>query len=100
MREASGSWLTVEYCRKSKCNVSQEQREELIQRMVEILRGVFFFFEKMYVFLICSASLPLFERDFSNNTTTVLDKIKYRDGHFQDKALKDRVLSFISHKKS
>ncbi|KAF1802214.1 hypothetical protein FB192DRAFT_1422187 [Mucor lusitanicus] len=38
VRETSGNWITVGYCRKSKCNVSQEQRAKLIQRMAEILK--------------------------------------------------------------
>lgn len=91
VRETSGNWLTVGYCRKSKCNVSQEQRVKLIQRMVEILK-VKCLCEKVYVSPICSASSLLLERDFSNNTATVMDKIKYKDGHFQGKSSKDRVL--------
>ncbi|ORE17291.1 hypothetical protein BCV71DRAFT_244112 [Rhizopus microsporus] len=83
VRETSGNWLTVGYCRKSKCNVSQEQRVKLIQRMVEILK-VKCLCEKVYVSPICSASSLLFERDFSNKTATVMDKVKYKDGHFQD----------------
>ncbi|KAF1796182.1 hypothetical protein FB192DRAFT_1405552 [Mucor lusitanicus] len=82
VRETSGNWLTVAYCRKSKCNVSQEQRVKLIQRMVEILK-VKCLCEKVYVSPVCFASSLLLERDFSNNTATVMDKNKYKDGHFQ-----------------
>ncbi|ORE04826.1 hypothetical protein BCV72DRAFT_250978 [Rhizopus microsporus var. microsporus] len=92
VREASGNWLTVEYCRRSKYNVSQEQRAKLIQRMTEILK-VICLCEKMYVPPpIFSTISPLLECDFSNNIAIVLGKIKYRDGHFQGKALKGRVL--------
>ncbi|KAG0739092.1 hypothetical protein G6F57_011518 [Rhizopus arrhizus] len=51
--------------------------------MVEILK-VKCLCEKVYVSPICSASSFLLERDFSNNTATLLDKIKFKDGHFQD----------------
>jgi hypothetical protein len=67
--------------------------------MVEILE-VRCLCEKVYVSPICSASSSLLERDFSNNTATLLDKIKYKDGHFQGKALKDRVLPSYLIKKS
>lgn len=59
--------------------------------MVEILK-VKCLCEKVYVSPICSASSFLLERDFSNSTATLLDKIKFKDGHFQGRALKDRVL--------
>ncbi|KAI8093742.1 uncharacterized protein BX664DRAFT_385119 [Halteromyces radiatus] len=60
-----------------------KQRVKLIQRMVEILK-LKCLCKKVYVSPICSASSLLLERDFSNNTATVMDKIKYKDGHFQD----------------
>ncbi|CEG74320.1 hypothetical protein RMATCC62417_09556 [Rhizopus microsporus] len=83
-----GLWMLKEEhrpgcCRKSKCNISQEQQAKLIQRMTEILK-VRYLCEKMYVSPIFSTISPLLERDFSNNTATVLDKIKYKDGHFQE----------------
>ncbi|KAI9006666.1 hypothetical protein CLU79DRAFT_564284 [Phycomyces nitens] len=79
----SCNWLTVGYCRKSKCNVSPEQRVKLIERMVETLK-VKCLCEKVCVSPICSASSLLLERDSSNNKATMIDRLKYKDGHFQD----------------
>ncbi|KAI9033726.1 hypothetical protein CLU79DRAFT_801795 [Phycomyces nitens] len=83
VRKKGGNWLTVGYCRKSRCNVSSEQRAKLIQRTVETLK-IKCLCEKVYVSPICSASSLLLERDSSNNMATIIDKLKYKDGHFQD----------------
>ncbi|KAI9310794.1 hypothetical protein BX666DRAFT_1868888 [Dichotomocladium elegans] len=96
VRATSSTWCTVGYCRKSQCNVTQDQRVQWPPRMVEIMR-VRCLREKVYVSPICSVRSSLPERDvtINNSVATVLDKIKYKDAHLQDKA---EIVIYKGHK--